>query len=89
MTTLEPVPPTTPEEPTTAGELPRADPISGFYGPGSRMWRINREAVLLGAGPAALLLQLAHPLVAEGVAHHSRFEEDPTRRLRNTLRCSA
>jgi uncharacterized protein (DUF2236 family) len=50
------------------------------------MWRINREAVLLGAGPAALLLQLAHPLVAEGVAHHSRFEEDPTRRLRNTLR---
>ncbi len=50
------------------------------------MWRINRESVLLGAGPAALLLQLAHPLVAEGVAQHSHFEEDPTRRLRNTLR---
>lgn len=58
----------------------------GFYGPGSRMWRINREAVLLGAGPTALLLQLAHPLVAEGVAHHSAFEADPARRLRNTLR---
>ena len=43
------------------------------------MWRINREAVLLGAGPAALLLQLAHPLVAEGVAHHSEFEADPWR----------
>jgi uncharacterized protein (DUF2236 family) len=50
------------------------------------MWRINREAVLLGAGPAALLLQLAHPLVAEAVAHHSRFESDPWRRLRGTIR---
>jgi uncharacterized protein (DUF2236 family) len=50
------------------------------------MWRINREAVLLGAGPAALLLQVAHPLVAEGVAHHSTFEQDPWRRLHGTIR---
>ena len=50
------------------------------------MWRINREAVLLGAGPTALLLQLAHPLVAEGVAAHSGFEADPAGRLRRTLR---
>jgi uncharacterized protein (DUF2236 family) len=49
------------------------------------MWRINREAVLLGAGPAALLLQIAHPLVAEGVAAHSDFEGDPFGRLRRTL----
>jgi uncharacterized protein (DUF2236 family) len=62
-----------------------ADPVLGFYGPGSQMWRINREAVLLGAGPAALLLQLAHPLVAEGVAAHSDFEADPFGRLRRTL----
>ena len=61
------------------------DPILGFYGPGTQMWRINREAVLLGAGPAALLLQIAHPLVAEGVAQHSHFEADPFARLRNTL----
>ena len=61
------------------------DPILGFYGPNSMMWRINREAVLLGAGPAALLLQIAHPLVAEGVAHHSTFEQDPWRRLHGTL----
>ena len=65
---------------------PAADPVLGFYGPGSQMWRINREAVLLGAGPAALLLQIAHPHVAEGVAHHSDFESDPWRRLRGTLR---
>jgi uncharacterized protein (DUF2236 family) len=50
------------------------------------MWRINREAALLAAGPAALLLQVAHPLVAEGVHQHSAFEADPPRRLRNTLR---
>ena len=62
------------------------DRLRGFYGPGSEMWRINREAVLLGAGPAALLLQIAHPLVAEGVAAHSRFEKDPFGRLRRTLR---
>jgi uncharacterized protein (DUF2236 family) len=50
------------------------------------MWRINREAVLLGAGPAALLLQVAHPLIAEGVAHHSSFEQDPWKRLHGTIR---
>lgn len=63
----------------------RADPLLGFYGPGSRMWQINREAVLLGAGPAALLLQIAHPMVAEGVAHHSTFAEDPFKRLHGTI----
>ena len=67
---------------------PVPDPVLGFYGPGTQMWRINREAVLLGAGTCALLLQLAHPHVAEGVAQHSRFEEDPWRRLRGTLRTS-
>jgi uncharacterized protein (DUF2236 family) len=50
------------------------------------MWHVNREAVLLGAGQAALLLQIAHPHVAEGVAQHSDFEADPWRRLRGTLR---
>lgn len=62
-----------------------AHPLFGFYGPHSMMWRINREAVLLGAGPAALLLQIAHPLVAEGVAHHSTFETDPFARLHGTI----
>ena len=57
----------------------------GFYGPHSVMWRINREAVLLGAGPASLLLQVAHPLIAAGVAQHSDFASDPFGRLRRTL----
>ena len=64
---------------------PQPDPVLGFYGPESRMWRINREAVLLGAGPAATLLQVAHPLIAEGVAQHSDFRGDPFGRLRRTL----
>jgi uncharacterized protein (DUF2236 family) len=63
----------------------RGDP--GLYGPGSEAWRLNREAMLLlGAGPRALLLQLAHPLVAEGVAQHSDFRADPWGRLAATLR---
>lgn len=60
---------------------------AGFYGPGSEAWHLNREAMLLlGAGPRALLLQLAHPLVAAGVAEHSDFRSDPWARLAATLR---
>lgn len=60
---------------------------AGLYGPGTEAWRLNREAMLLlGAGPRALLLQLAHPLVAEGVAQHSDFQADPWARLAATLR---
>ena len=72
---------------TSGSGLPRsAGPGSGLAGPGSQLWRVNREAVLLGAGPASLLLQIAHPLVAEGVAAHSDFRSDPFGRLRRTLR---
>lgn len=60
---------------------------AGLYGPTSEAWRLNREAMLLlGAGPRALLLQLAHPQVAAGVADHSDFRADPWRRLQGTLR---
>jgi len=60
---------------------------AGVYGPGSAAWARNRDAfLLLGAGPRALLLQLAHPLVAEGVAQHSDFRADPWSRLAGTLR---
>ena len=59
----------------------------GLYGPGSEAWALNREAMLLlGAGPRALLLQLAHPQVAAGVADHSDFRADPWARLDGTLR---
>ena len=67
--------------PPSAGQP--GDP--GLFGPGSAAWRIGRERVLLAGGPAALLLQVAHPLVAAGVAAHSDFTADPLRRLQGTL----
>jgi uncharacterized protein (DUF2236 family) len=70
-----------------AGALSPADDLAGLYGPRSEAWRLNREAaLLLGAGPFAVLLQIAHPLVAEGVSAHSTFREDPWARLEGTLR---
>jgi uncharacterized protein (DUF2236 family) len=90
---------TTHELITAASEDPQSTPARirrpsdaiadrlGLYGPESEAWRLNREAVLLlGAGPRALLLQIAHPLVAEGVDQHSDFRADPWARLQGTLR---
>jgi uncharacterized protein (DUF2236 family) len=56
-----------------------------LLGPQSVTWRVNREAVLLAGGGCALLLQVAHPLVAAGVAEHSNFRERPLDRLYRTL----
>jgi uncharacterized protein (DUF2236 family) len=56
-----------------------------FFDPAGQMWKINRETVLLLAGGRALLMQLAHPKVAAGVAQHSGFERDPLARLHRTM----
>src|SRR5216117_2677814 len=61
------------------------DPRRGLFGPESVVRRVNREAVLLLGGGRALLLQVAHPLVAAGVAAHSRFRQRPLERLWRTL----
>ena len=61
---------------------------AGLYGPGSVSWRVNRERVVLLAGARALLMQLAHPRVAQGVAEHSDFRRRPFRRLARTLTLS-
>ncbi len=61
------------------------DLTRSLFGPGSVTWRVNREAVLLLGGGRALLLQVAHPLVAAGVAAHSQFRSEPLRRLWRTL----
>jgi uncharacterized protein (DUF2236 family) len=74
----------------SADRISEAAPIGldpGVYGPQSEAWRLNREALLLlGAGPRALLLQIAHPAVAAGVDQHSDFRADPWQRLATTLR---
>jgi uncharacterized protein (DUF2236 family) len=58
---------------------------AGLFGPGTVIWRVNREGVLLVGGGATLILQVAHPLVAAGVAQHSNYREDPWGRLYRTL----
>jgi uncharacterized protein (DUF2236 family) len=57
----------------------------GLFGPGSLAWRINRESVLLLGGGRALLLQVANPMVAAGVADHSDFTANPYDRLWRTV----
>ena len=47
--------------------------------------RVNAEPALFLAAGRALLLQLAHPAVAQGVADHSDFQSNPFRRLQGTL----
>ncbi|MDP9250911.1 MAG: DUF2236 domain-containing protein, partial [Chloroflexota bacterium] len=61
---------------------------AGLFGPGSVSWRIDREALVLAGGSCALLMQLAHPAVAAGVAQHSDFQDRPFERLRRTLNAS-
>ncbi len=56
-----------------------------MLGPGTVTWRVNREAAVLAGGGRALLLQVAHPLVAAGVAQHSSYQADPWGRLIRTL----
>ena len=61
------------------------DPHHSLFGPQSLTWRVNRETTLLLGGGRALLLQIAHPLVAAGVAEHSGFAQAPLQRLWRTL----
>jgi uncharacterized protein (DUF2236 family) len=56
-----------------------------MFGPGSLTWRVNGEAVLLLGGGRALILQVAHPKVAAGVAEFSDYRQDPWGRLYRTL----
>ena len=57
-----------------------------MFGPGSAAWRIGGERlVTVVGGGRALLMQIAHPLVAAGVADHSDFEADPFARLWRTI----
>lgn len=59
----------------------------GYFAPESVIRRVGSTPVtpFLGGG-TAVLLQVAHPLVAAGVAEHSDFRHDLWRRLARTLR---
>jgi uncharacterized protein (DUF2236 family) len=63
------------------------NPVVGLYGPDSLMWRIGRCHLASGLGSGrALLLQVAHPWVTQGVEHHSRTRSDPIGRARRTFK---
>jgi uncharacterized protein (DUF2236 family) len=47
--------------------------------------RYASDGVLIAGGARAILLQVADPVVAAGVARHSDFAHRPVERLRNTL----
>lgn len=57
----------------------------GYYGPDSVAWKVNREWVVLLGGTRAVLMQIAHPLVALGVSNHSSYMTDPFGRAERTF----
>jgi uncharacterized protein (DUF2236 family) len=57
-------------------------------GPGSVTWRLHGERLSVLGWPRAVLLQIAHPGIAAGVAYHSSFRGGmltPYRRLVSTV----
>jgi len=59
--------------------------VAGLFPEDAVIRRVSGEPILLLGGGRALLMQLAHPQVAAGVADHSGFEKDPFGRLQRTL----
>src|SRR5947207_13815009 len=59
--------------------------MEGYFPSDGVARRVGRELVMLLGGGRALLLQLAHPLLAAGVANHSDYRRDPWRRLEGTM----
>src|SRR4051812_49832388 len=59
--------------------------VRRVFPPDSILWKIVRHRAVLLHGPAAAVLQIAHPRVGLGVMEHSRFENSPLDRLERTL----
>ncbi|HEU5230439.1 MAG TPA: oxygenase MpaB family protein [Ktedonobacteraceae bacterium] len=58
---------------------------NGYFGKESVTWKVARESILNLGGGRAVLMQLAHPLVAAGVSEHSRYMSDPLGRAESTF----
>jgi uncharacterized protein (DUF2236 family) len=54
-------------------------------GPRSLLWRYAADWRALFPGPAAGLLQLAHPALGAGVAEHSAFFDEPAERISRSV----
>lgn len=68
--------------PAPAAGVPGDPGVTPPMGP---FWSVTGERAMALGGPAAILLQVAHPLVAEGVAVHSEYAAGPAKRLLGTL----
>lgn len=66
--------------------LPQGNDHLGYFGPSSISWKIYKEPIILLGGLRAILMQLAHPAVAQGVADHSEFKKNVVRRTASTVR---
>ena len=75
---------TRPQRPRTHRQ--RVASRDGYFAPESVIRRVGNEPLvpLLGGGPA-VLLQVAHPLVAAGVVRHSAYEDDLWKRFMRTM----
>ena len=60
-----------------------------LFSPKSVFWKVNRELACTFAAPRAVLMQIAHPLVAAGVAEHSEFRKHRLARLYRTSMAAA
>src|SRR5262245_11327753 len=58
---------------------------SRLFSPASLFWKVNGEMVLGLGGMRALLMELAHPLIATAVEVHSDFRQRPFKRLWRTM----
>lgn len=62
------------------------EPRAGILGPDSLAWQLGGDlGVFIGGGRAALL-QLAHPMVAHAIDHHSKTRTDVVGRFQRTFR---
>lgn len=62
------------------------DPREGILGPRSIAWQLGGDLGLFLGGGRAALLQLAHPMVAYAIDHHSRTRSDVAGRFQRTFR---
>jgi uncharacterized protein (DUF2236 family) len=62
------------------------DPRHGILGPRSVSWHIGGDLALFAGGGRAALLQLAHPMVAHAIDHHSSTRSDVMGRFQRTFR---
>jgi uncharacterized protein (DUF2236 family) len=61
------------------------DETEGFFGPESITWKMYREPYILLGSSRALLLQIAHPAIADGVKNYSNFQKKMAGRAHRTF----